>query len=79
MLVPGRDDVLDFPLNVFVYLTPLYFSNFATSVGDQLGVVQLILDFGGVEREFSVSPLHATLIMHFEGKSEVSKFALLLQ
>lgn len=50
---------------------PLY-SDFATSAGDQLGVVQLTLDFGGVEKEFSVSPLHATLIMHFEGKAEVN-------
>lgn len=37
----------------------------------QLGVVQLSLEFNGVERNFSVSPLHATLIMHFEGKNEV--------
>ncbi|CBN77335.1 Putative subunit of the Anaphase Promoting Complex Putative subunite of the Anaphase Promoting Compl [Ectocarpus siliculosus] len=36
----------------------------------QLGVVELNLDFNGVERSFSVSPLHATLIMHFEGKAE---------
>ncbi|CAN0530679.1 unnamed protein product, partial [Ectocarpus sp. 8 AP-2014] len=34
----------------------------------QLGVVELNLDFNGVERSFSVSPLHATLIMHLEGK-----------
>lgn len=38
----------------------------------QLGVVELSLDFNGVERNFSVSPLHATLIMHFEGKADVS-------
>lgn len=38
---------------------------------EQLGVVQLTLEFGSVERAFSVSPLHATLIMHFEGKLEV--------
>lgn len=35
-------------------------------------MVQLDLEFNGVERSFSVSPLHATLIMHFEGKNEVS-------
>ena len=34
-------------------------------------MVQLSLEFNGVERNFSVSPLHATLIMHFEGKNEV--------
>lgn len=37
----------------------------------QLGVVQLNLEIGGVERDFSVSPLHATLILHFEGSAEV--------
>ncbi|CAM9790409.1 unnamed protein product, partial [Hapterophycus canaliculatus] len=35
-----------------------------------LGVVQLSLEFNGVERSFSVSPLHASLIMHFQGKNE---------
>ncbi|CAN0290399.1 unnamed protein product, partial [Discosporangium mesarthrocarpum] len=37
----------------------------------QLGVVQLTLSFENVERSFSVSPLHATLIMHFSDKPEV--------
>eukprot|EP00904_Undaria_pinnatifida_P000085 jgi/Undpi1/10077/HiC_scaffold_28.g12531.m1 len=41
----------------------------------QLGVVQLTLEFGSVERAFSVSPLHATLIMHFEGKLETWRLA----
>lgn len=55
----------------FIFL----FLNRACRVGEtknpQLGVVQLNLEFNGVERSFSVSPLHATLIMHFEGKNDV--------